>query len=92
MAVDKTMAPPPEVEQAAAPLKPYTGRRQWLTMEDFCEELGVPMSTAYKWCSHSSQHGEVPRFPRACRLPNGKIRIRRDWLDEWLDGLPTPTA
>jgi predicted site-specific integrase-resolvase len=62
-------------------------RSDWLTVEDFCDELGVPISTAYKWCSLGPASG---KFPRCCRLPNGKIRIRRDWLEEWLNGLPTP--
>ena len=62
-----------------------TRRGEWLSIDDFCEELGVPASTAYKWSSLGSGSG---RFPRCCRLPNGKIRIRRDWLEEWLNGLP----
>jgi predicted DNA-binding transcriptional regulator AlpA len=57
----------------------------WLSLEDFCEELGVPRSTAYKWCAAGPASG---KFPRCRRLPNGKLRIRRDWLEEWLDGLP----
>ncbi len=60
--------------------------RTWLTMGDFCRELEVPYSTAYKWSSFGSASG---RFPRCRRLPNGKIRIRRADLEEWLDGLPT---
>ncbi|MGH8932247.1 MAG: helix-turn-helix transcriptional regulator [Egibacteraceae bacterium] len=56
-----------------------------MTFEEFCDELNVPASTAYKWCSLGSESG---KFPRCRRLPNGKIRIRRDWLEEWLDGLP----
>jgi transcriptional regulator with XRE-family HTH domain len=59
--------------------------RTWLTLDDFCRELEVPYSTACKWSSLGSASG---RFPRCRRLPNGKIRIRRDWLEEWLDGLP----
>lgn len=54
----------------------------WLTLRDFCEELRVPVSTAYKWCAAGSDSG---RFPRFCRLPNGSIRIRREWLDQWLE-------
>ena len=57
----------------------------WLSLDDFCEELGVPRSTAYKWCAAGPASG---KFPRYRRLPNGRLRIRRDWVEEWLDGLP----
>jgi predicted DNA-binding transcriptional regulator AlpA len=62
------------------------GSGMWLSLEDFCEELGVPRSTAYKWCAAGPASG---KFPRYRRLPNGRLRIRRDWLEEWLDGLST---
>ncbi len=65
--------------EAAAPT-------HWLAIEDFCAEVGVPLSTAYKWAQAAPEAG---RFPRFRRLPNGRIRIRRDWLEEWLDALPT---
>lgn len=55
-----------------------------MSLQDFCAELGVPSSTAYKWCASGPQSGKFPRFRR---LPNGSIRIRRDWFDEWVDGL-----
>ncbi len=61
-------------------------RPEWLTIEEFCEELGVPLSTAYKWRMAGPESG---RFPRYVRLPNGKIRIRWDWYREWVDGLAT---
>lgn len=67
---------------AAAPAR---RRSEWLSIEDFCEELGVPRSTAYKWAEAGAEAG---RFPRYRRLPNGRIRIRRDWFEEWVDGLP----
>ena len=53
----------------------------WLSIEQFCEELGVPLSTAYKWSAAGTRTG---RFPRHTKLPNGRIRIRREWLDAWL--------
>jgi len=62
------------------------GDKAWLSMTDFCRELEVPYSTAYKWSSFGSESG---RFPPCRRLPNGKIRIRRQDFNEWLDGLPT---
>lgn len=49
--------------------------------ETDCEELDIPLSTAYKWSATSTRAG---RFPRHTKLPNGRIRIRRDWLDAWL--------
>lgn len=57
---------------------------QWMTMDDFCTELGVASSTAYKW---SASGPRSRRFPRFRKLPNGSIRIRRDWFDEWLEQL-----
>lgn len=59
-------------------------RQQWMSMDDFCAELGITASTAYKWSSRGSHSG---RFPAFRKLPNGSIRIRRDWFEEWLDGL-----
>ncbi len=56
----------------------------WMTMDDLCEELGVASSTAYKWSAAGPRSGKFPRFRK---LPNGSIRIRRDWFDEWLDNL-----
>ena len=56
----------------------------WMTMDDFCHELGVAPSTAYKWSAAGPRSGKFPRFRK---LPNGSIRIRRDWFDEWLDDL-----
>jgi len=57
---------------------------RWLTIDDFCRELGVAASTAYKWSAAGPRSG---KFPMYRRLPNGSIRIRRDWFDEWLDAL-----
>lgn len=69
--------------RSARTIDPHRG---WLSLEDFCAELGVPRSTAYKWCAAGPASG---RFPRYRRLPNGRLRIRRDWMEEWLDALPT---
>lgn len=63
----------------AAPTPP--GERPWLSIEDFCHELGVATSTAYKWSSSGPDSG---RFPRFTRLPNGSIRIRREWFEDWV--------
>lgn len=58
--------------------------REWMSIDDLCAELGVKPSTAYKWSASGPRSG---RFPRFRKLPNGSIRIRRDWFEEWLDGL-----
>jgi predicted DNA-binding transcriptional regulator AlpA len=68
----------------ALPRPRAADRARWLSIEDFCAELGVSRSTAYKWSCAGSASG---KFPRCRKLPNGSIRIRRDWFEEWLDGL-----
>ena len=59
-------------------------RHQWMSVEDLCIELGIAASTAYKWSAAGPASG---RFPRYRKLPNGSIRIRRDWFDEWVESL-----
>ncbi len=61
-----------------------TTASRWMTMDDFCRELGIAASTAYKWSAAGPRSGKFPPFRKR---PNGSIRIRRDWFDEWLDGL-----
>ena len=51
-----------------------------LTIEEVIAELRVPRSTFYRW-------REQGIGPRAMKLPNGSVRIRRAALDEWLRGL-----
>jgi len=60
---------------------PYDRSRRWLTVREFADELGVSISTVYKW---SAAGAASERFPRHTKLPNGSIRIRRDWLDDWM--------
>lgn len=60
---------------------PRDRSRRWLTVRQFADELGVSISTAYKWSAAGTASG---RFPRHTKLPNGSIRIRRDWLDDWM--------
>lgn len=67
-----------------APTLSHTTVMRWMSVEDFCRELGITASTAYKWSSAGPGSG---RFPRFRKLPNGSIRIRRDWFDEWIEGL-----
>ncbi len=53
---------------------------EMLTISQVITELGVPQSTFYRW--RQSKKG-----PRAIKLPNGSVRIRRSELDRWLSGL-----
>lgn len=55
---------------------------RWLSVRDIADDLGVSMSTLYKW----SARGQ-PDFPRAVRLRNGDLRVRRDWYEAWLASL-----
>lgn len=51
---------------------------QQLTVADVCAELGIARSTFDEW-------RVTGRAPACIRLPNGKLRIRRADLDDWLD-------
>ncbi|GAB2918980.1 helix-turn-helix domain-containing protein [Nonomuraea fastidiosa] len=58
---------------------PRSTRHQWLTVEEVCEELRISRRSWDRWRSRGTG-------PRAKRLAgNGPIRIRRDWLDEWVE-------
>jgi predicted DNA-binding transcriptional regulator AlpA len=48
--------------------------------EVLAELKDVPRSTFYRWRA-------TGRGPKASRLPNGRIRIRRSDLRAWLDNL-----
>lgn len=55
---------------------------RWLSVRDIADDLSVSISTLYKW----SSRGE-PDFPKAIRLRNGDLRVRRDWYEAWLEKL-----
>ena len=55
--------------------------KKWLSVAEVCQFLGISKSTFYKW----RQIGEAPE---SRRLPNGDLRIREDWLVEFLMALP----
>jgi predicted DNA-binding transcriptional regulator AlpA len=54
-----------------------------LTVPEVLEELQVARATWYRW-------RQTGRGPRAIRLPNGELRVRRTALTEWLQDLEEP--
>ncbi|MEV4161424.1 helix-turn-helix transcriptional regulator [Nonomuraea dietziae] len=55
-----------------------TGIHEWLTVQEVCAELRVTRRTWARWRANETG-------PTALRIAgNGPVRVRRDWLDEWL--------
>ena len=50
---------------------------EYLTIPEVVAELRIPRSTFYYW-------RQLGRGPKALKLPNGDVRIRRRDLDSWL--------
>ena len=55
---------------------------KWFSVIQVCEFLGINRSTFYKWRALSLA-------PQVVRLPNGDLRVREDWLANFLSGLPS---
>ncbi len=51
-----------------------------LTIQEVLAQLGVARSTLYGWWDNDGG-------PRRLALPNGGIRIRQGWLDDFVLGL-----
>lgn len=64
---------------------PDARRQDLLTVAEVLLELRVPRSTWYYW-------RQVGKAPRAIKLPNGELRIRRSELQDWLCGLESDAA
>jgi len=58
---------------------PHAGRDEWLTVEEVCTELKISRRSFDRWRAH----GTGPRVKHLAG--NGSIRVRRSWLDEWLE-------
>lgn len=76
----------------ASTIKNMTNRKKenmgsycWLSVQQVSVQLGISTSTFYKW--RASQKG-----PRAKRLPNGELRVREDWLNDFMSELPEEVA
>ncbi|MFF3255157.1 helix-turn-helix transcriptional regulator [Actinacidiphila glaucinigra] len=55
-------------------------RDEMLTIPQVIAEIGVPKATFYRW-------RQLRKGPRAIKLPNGAVRIRRSELERWLSEL-----
>jgi excisionase family DNA binding protein len=52
---------------------------EWLTIDEVCQIIKIGRRTFERYLSR----GTGPRIKRLAG--NGSIRIRREWLDEWMD-------
>jgi excisionase family DNA binding protein len=58
---------------------PQREQDEWLTVDEVCTELKVSRRTFDRWRA-------LGTGPRAKRLNGtGPVRVRRSWLDEWLN-------
>ncbi|MGP4050005.1 helix-turn-helix transcriptional regulator [Streptomyces sp. 2A115] len=48
-----------------------------MTVQEVITDLKVAPSTFYRWC-------QLGKGPRAIKLPNGDVRIRRSEYERWL--------
>lgn len=53
---------------------------EMLTIPQVIEEIGVPRATFYRW-------RQLRKGPKAIKLPNGSVRIRRSELERWMQAL-----
>ena len=54
---------------------------EWLTVDDVCAELRITRRTFERW----RRRGAGPRVKRLAGGRKGPLRIKRSWLDEWLE-------
>ncbi|MEV6533019.1 helix-turn-helix domain-containing protein [Streptomyces sp. NPDC051639] len=55
-------------------------RDEMLSIDQVIAEIGVPRATFYRW-------RQLRKGPKAIRLPNGSVRIRRSELERWIETL-----
>ncbi|MEU8640381.1 helix-turn-helix domain-containing protein [Streptomyces sp. NBC_00117] len=53
-------------------------RDEMLTIPEVIDEIGVPRATFYRW-------RQLRKGPKAIKLPNGSVRIRRSELERWIE-------
>lgn len=54
---------------------------EWLTVDEVCRIVKIGRRTFERYLSR----GTGPRVKRIGQSRNSPIRIRRDWLDEWME-------
>ncbi len=59
--------------------------RAHMTVDEFCDEMGIVRSTFYEW---RAKH----RAPQCIKLPNGALRISREAYGNWLASLQEEVA
>jgi excisionase family DNA binding protein len=60
---------------------PGNGADEWLTVDEACRIVKIGRRTFERYLSR----GIGPRVKRMGKSRNSPIRIRRDWLDEWME-------
>ncbi|MFE4961661.1 helix-turn-helix transcriptional regulator [Streptomyces sp. NPDC056660] len=55
-------------------------RDEMLSIDQVISEIGVPRATFYRW-------RQLRKGPKAIKLPNGSVRIRRSELERWIEAL-----
>ncbi|MDH6587282.1 putative DNA-binding transcriptional regulator AlpA [Streptomyces sp. SAI-133] len=55
-------------------------RDEMLTIPEVIAEIGIPRATFYRW-------RQLRKGPKAIKLPNGSVRIRRSELERWIGTL-----
>ncbi|MFF8608410.1 helix-turn-helix transcriptional regulator [Streptomyces sp. NPDC015346] len=53
---------------------------EMLTIAQVVAEIRVPLATFYRW-------RQLRKGPKAIKLPNGSVRIRRSELERWIESL-----
>ncbi|MGH3194103.1 MAG: helix-turn-helix transcriptional regulator [Streptosporangiaceae bacterium] len=58
---------------------PGTERDEWLTVDEVCSELKISRRTFDRWRA-------LGTGPKSKRIGgNGPVRVRRSWLEEWVN-------
>ncbi|MBR8744995.1 AlpA family transcriptional regulator [Nocardiopsis sp. MG754419] len=59
---------------------PAPRSRNWLTVDEFCEDIGIARSTFADWRAKG-------RGPKCAKLPSGRLRIRLSEAERFMASL-----